>query len=227
MEWLAIDFLGPLPQSQQGKQIHLDRSRLLHQVGGSLSSGEPGGSHSGWTFNSRIHQHIRSPSDPALWPGTEFWECCVFRDVLSEMCKLRVTKPGPLPSTHSLMVWWNALTVPLRLNSQNLLRITNKTGISRNLSQGATRVVIFTGILISRRKISCHSWRLHIQMATNICKTMIPSTPAGMLSGGMKTMRSIGGKHQHLALILTQLSIFGTHWGNSCAMSTNLPTYLN
>ena len=52
------------------------------------------------------------------------------------MCKLRVTKPGQLPSIHSLMVWWNALTVPLRLNSQNLLRITNKTGISRNLSQG-------------------------------------------------------------------------------------------
>ena len=47
-------------------------------------------------------------------------------------------------------------------------------------------------------------------MATNICKTMIPSTPVGMLSGGMKTMRSIGGK-QHLALILTQSSLFGTH----------------
>ena len=45
-------------------------------------------------------------------------------------------------------------------------------------------------------------------MATNICKTMIPSTPVGMLSGGMKTMRSIDGKHQHLALILTQLREF-------------------
>ena len=44
-------------------------------------------------------------------------------------------------------------------------------------------------------------------MATNICKTMIPSTPVGMLSGGMKT-RSIGAKHQHLALILTQLREF-------------------
>ena len=75
-------------------------------------------------------------------------------------------------------------------------------GISR---RGATRV-IFTGILTARI-ISCHSWKLHIQTATNICKTMIPSTPVGMLSGGMKTMRSIGGKHQHLALILTQLSI--------------------
>ena len=37
-------------------------------------------------------------------------------------------------------------------------------------------------------------------MATNICKIMIPSTPVGMLSGGMKTRRSIGGKRQHLAL---------------------------
>ena len=52
---------------------------------------------------------------------------------------------------------------------------------------------------------------------------MIPSTPAGMLSGGMKTIRSIGGKHQHLTLILTQLSVLGTLGRNSCAMSTNLP----
>ena len=37
-------------------------------------------------------------------------------------------------------------------------------------------------------------------MATNIWKTMIPSTPVGILSGGMKTMRSISGKHQHQAL---------------------------
>ena len=56
--------------------------------------------------------------------------------VFLEMCKLlRVTKTWTTPF-HHLMVWWNALTVPLRLNSQNLLRITNKTGISRNLSQG-------------------------------------------------------------------------------------------
>ena len=33
---------------------------------------------------------------------------------------------------------------------------------------------------------------------------MIPITPVGILSGGMKTMRSIGGKHQHLVLILIQ-----------------------
>ena len=46
-------------------------------------------------------------------------------------------------------------------------------------------------------------------MATNIiCKTMIPSTPVGMLIGGMKIVRSSGGKHQHLALTLTQLREF-------------------
>ena len=95
-------------------------------MGGGLSSGEPGGSRSGLSFG-RFGVPLILYSDQ----GQNFESA-----VSSEICKLRVTKPGPLPSTHSLTVWWNALSVPLRLNSQNLLRITTKTGISRNLSQG-------------------------------------------------------------------------------------------
>ena len=127
------------------------------------------------------------------------------------MCKLQVTKLGPLPSTHSLTVWWNALTVPLRLNSQNLLRITNKTGISRNLSQG------------------CYSCDIHWN-SYNLNNNLLPFLEAAYPDGHQYMQDNdpkhtswyaqwwyendeinIGGKHQHLALTLTQLSIFGTH----------------
>ena len=90
---------------------------------------------------------------------------------LQRVAKTRTTLLNPQPD--GMVEHFN------RTLEAQLSRITNKTGISRNLSQGCYSC--------------CHSWRLHIQIATYIiiiCKTMIPSTPVGMLSGGIKTMRT-------------------------------------
>ena len=125
MECLAIDFLGPLLQSKRGnKYILIAANYFMKWVNEEAVT----------VAEVLIREFISRFKIPLILHSDQGWN---FESaVSSEMCKLRVAKPGPFPSTHSLTVWWNTLTVPLRLNSQNLLRITNKTGISRNLSQG-------------------------------------------------------------------------------------------
>ena len=190
MERLAIDILGPLIQSKQGnKYILIAAGYFIKWV-----EAYPLVNQEAVTVAEVLIREFISRFGVPLSLILHFDQGRNFESaVFSEMCKLlRVAKTRTTllnPQSDGMVEHFN------RTLEAQLSRITNKTGISRDLSHGCYSC--------------CHSWRLHIQMATNIiiiCKTMIPSTPVGMLSGGMKIMRSIGGKHQHLALILIQLS---------------------
>ena len=165
MERLAIDILGPLPQSKQGNKYILIAANyftkwveaypLVNQEAVTVAE-------------VLIPEFISRFEVPLILHSDQGWN---FQSAVSQMCFQRCA------------------------SCESLKPGLGSRGISR---RGATRV-IFTGILTARI-ISCHSWRLHIQVATNICTTMIPSTPVGMLSGSIKTMRSIGRKQQYKSI---------------------------
>ena len=100
MEWLAIDILGPLLQSKQGNKYILiaadyftkwvEAYPLVNQEAVTVAE-------------VLIREFISRFGIPLILhfdQGRNFESA-----VSSEMYKLRVTKPGPLPSNHSLMVW--------------------------------------------------------------------------------------------------------------------------